>query len=85
VTFRRRGRLAERSGRPRTVGPVRADQATDRVAVAGLPESLGCFSLVNSPEPSDAGSNSSAEEDDDRDSSDEGRAAVPERGDERRG
>ncbi|GAA5984213.1 hypothetical protein JCM10908_006092 [Rhodotorula pacifica] len=35
------------------------------LTLAGLPESLGCFSLVNSPEPSDAGSNSSAEEEDD--------------------
>ncbi|KWU47176.1 hypothetical protein RHOSPDRAFT_31316 [Rhodotorula sp. JG-1b] len=40
------------------------------LTLAGLPESLGCFSLVNSPEPSDAGSNSSAEEDDDRDEDD---------------
>ncbi|GAA5875916.1 hypothetical protein JCM3774_005814 [Rhodotorula dairenensis] len=42
------------------------------LTLAGLPESLGCFSLVNSPEPSDAGSNSSAENDndDDRDEDD---------------
>ena len=40
------------------------------LTLAGLPESLGCFSLVNSPEPSDAGSNSSAEEDYDRDEDD---------------
>ncbi|POY74543.1 hypothetical protein BMF94_2304 [Rhodotorula taiwanensis] len=40
------------------------------LTLAGLPESLGCFSLVNSPEPSDAGSNSSAEDDDDADGDD---------------
>ncbi|BGP55621.1 hypothetical protein JCM8202v2_003226 [Rhodotorula sphaerocarpa] len=52
-----------RGGGPEAGKRERPSLRPRALTLAGLPESLGCFSLVNSPEPSDAGSNSSGEED----------------------